>query len=64
MVPKGISKPEIQRIADFLNDVYKGICEGDDLATMHQQLTELYPVIRLLMGGIKGGRYECREDKA
>jgi hypothetical protein len=38
-----------RRLADFLSDVYEGICEGDDVTTMQMQLTELYRVIRLLM---------------
>jgi hypothetical protein len=44
-----IDKAEVKQIADFLNDVYEGICECDDVTTMQMQLTELYRVIRLLM---------------
>jgi hypothetical protein len=44
-----LDKAEIKPIADFLNDVYEGLREGDDVTTMQIQLTELYRVIRLLM---------------
>lgn len=37
---------DLQHIADLLNDVYKGICEGDEVIAMQQQLTELHGVIR------------------
>ncbi len=40
---------QVKQIADFLNDVNKGISEGDDVATMQMELTELYRVIRLSM---------------
>ncbi len=44
-----MKKTEIQQIADFLSDVYEGICEGDERTTMKLQLTELYDVIKRLM---------------
>jgi hypothetical protein len=44
-----MDRAEVTHIADFVNDVYEGICEGDDVTTMQMQLTEPYRVIRLLM---------------
>ena len=44
-----MNKAEVQEISKFLDDVYEGICEGDETATMQQQLTELYCVIKRLM---------------
>ena len=44
-----MERVEIQRIADFLSDVYEGICEGDEFATMHLHLSELYRIIKTLM---------------
>lgn len=44
-----MKKAEIKQISNFLNDVYEGICEGDETTTMQQQLTELYRVIKRLM---------------
>ena len=44
-----MDKAEINRISDFLNDVYEGICEGDSEITVRQQLNELYRVIERLM---------------
>lgn len=40
---------KVEVIAGFLNDVWEGICEGEDVGTVQMQLTELYRVIRLLM---------------
>ena len=45
-----MEKAEIKRINDFLNDVQEGLCEGDEPAAMHLQLSELYKVIKRLMG--------------
>ena len=50
----------IQQIADFLNDVHEGICEGDDVATMQLQSTELYRMIRLLVDGGREGKLALR----
>jgi len=44
-----MDKAEIKQIADFLNDVYEGLCEGDEEAAMRLHLTELYRVIKRLM---------------
>jgi len=44
-----MDKAEIQQIADFLNDVHEGLCEGDEDATLHLHLTELYRIIPQLM---------------
>jgi len=44
-----VDKTEIKQIADFLNDVYEGLCEGDEEAAMRLRLTELYRVIKRLM---------------
>ena len=44
-----MDKAEIKQIADFLNDVYEGLCEGDEEAAMRLHLTELYRVIERLM---------------
>ena len=44
-----MDKTEIKQIADFLNDVYEGLCEGDEEAAMRLHLTELYRVIKWLM---------------
>ena len=44
-----MKKAEIKRIAEFLSDVYEGICEWDERTTMELQLTELYDVIKRLM---------------
>ncbi|MBA7611475.1 hypothetical protein ES703_18699 [subsurface metagenome] len=41
----GMKKAEIERINNFLNDVQEGLCEGDEPASMHLQLSELYKVI-------------------
>ena len=43
-----IDKAEIKRVNDFLNDVKEGLFEGNEIATMQLQLTELYEVIRTL----------------
>ena len=48
-LPDIVNKTEIQQIAAFLNDVYEGICEGDEEAAMRLHLTELYRVIKRLM---------------
>jgi hypothetical protein len=44
-----MDKAEVKQIADFLNEVHEGICEGDEEATMRLYLTELYRVIQRLM---------------
>jgi hypothetical protein len=44
-----MDKAEVKQIADFLNDVHEGLCEGDGDAAMRLHLTELYRVIRRLM---------------
>jgi hypothetical protein len=44
-----MDKAEVKQIADFLNEVHEGICEGDEEATMRLYLTELYRVIKRLM---------------
>ncbi len=44
-----MEKAEIKQIADFLSNVYEGICEGDGRTTMELQLTELYDIIKRLM---------------
>lgn len=44
-----MDKAEIKWIADFINDTWEGICEGDDLVTMQMQLSELYKIIHQLM---------------
>lgn len=44
-----MEKAEIKRINTFLNDVHEGLCEGDEPATMHLQLSELYKIIETLM---------------
>ena len=44
-----MKQAEIKQIADFLSDVYEGICEGDERTAMELQLTELYDVIKRLM---------------
>ena len=44
-----MEKTEIKRINNFLNDVHEGLCEGDEPAAMHLQLSELYKVIKTLM---------------
>ena len=44
-----MNKAEIKQIADFLSDVYEGICEGDERTAMELQLTDLYKVIKRLM---------------
>ena len=41
-----VDKTEIQQVVTFLNDIQEGLCEGE---VSPMQLTELYPVIRLLM---------------
>ena len=40
---------EIQQIESLLSDVYEGLCEGDELATMQLQYNELNQAIRRLM---------------
>jgi len=47
--PEIIDKAEVKQIADFLNDVYEGLCEGDEDTTMRLHLMELYQVIKRLM---------------
>jgi hypothetical protein len=54
-----MDKAKIRQIADFLNDVYEGICEGDDVATMQMQLTELYRVIKLRRSRPRITTWEC-----
>jgi hypothetical protein len=44
-----MDKAEIKRIGGFLSDVYEGICEGDEPATMQLHLSELYRIIQILM---------------
>jgi hypothetical protein len=44
-----MDKAEIKQVADFLNDVYEGLCEGDEEAAIRLHLTELYRVIKRLM---------------
>lgn len=44
-----LDEAEIQRIADFLVDVREGLCEGDQDATLHLHLGELYRIIPRLM---------------
>jgi len=44
-----MDKVEFKQIADFLNDVYEGLCEGDEEAAIRLHLTELYRVIKRLM---------------
>jgi len=36
-----MEKAEIKQIGHFLNDVYEGICEGDESTVMHLQLSSL-----------------------
>jgi hypothetical protein len=44
-----VDKPKIQQIAAFLNDVYRGICEGVGEAAMRLHPTELYRITQRLM---------------
>jgi hypothetical protein len=47
-----MERSEIKRIADFLRDVYEGICEQDGPHLQQIQLNELYGVIQTLMDEI------------
>ena len=49
---QAMERSEIKRIADFLRDVYEGICEQDGTHIQQMQLTELYRVIENLMDEI------------
>ena len=43
-----MERTEITRIASVLNDVYEGICEGDELAAMQLHLSQLHSIIGAL----------------
>ena len=49
---------EIKQIADFLSDVYEGICEPDAPYIQQMQLNELYRVIQTLMDEIAKAKDE------
>jgi len=44
-----MDKADVQQIVAFFNDVQEGLCEGDEIATMQAQLTEIYCIIEQLM---------------
>lgn len=44
-----MDKTEVKKIAEFLSDVYEGICEQDGAHLQQIQLNKLYEVIQTLM---------------